>query len=1463
MPPSLCCHAAGNPDQPSIPDTGSPPGTSTGAPPILITDGTLPGSPAIVLHTSLGVSQVPAGYRFGLQGFLVLDKQAEIAADSLLNLTIQRWEQEDSCFGFLLESVTLAQGSCEQPAAGDAACFVSCHLGQVSLGQPMALYMSLRALAVGAQLVVAASITSPGQAAVGIPVRFTDGFGVDEEPVHVVGDQPSRVFVGASEVLRFTVTAPGLSACNSTAPIQIDGPGRVVKVTAGISGSLMSFEVLTAPDSAMILHIVAGACVGADGQLSLASEPFPLIVDFSRPSVTVTSGISGRLPRNALAVFRIQFSERVFGFSEDSIEVSGGYITCLSPVNASVGTYEAIVRPLGGISFLALIVKEGAAIDEAFNPSNSSTANKQNFGSSSARSKLANMFLKIFLAMVILVTLTRGGIGQGRLVAFIGHLQFFQMISRLDIPLDSNVERTLNSIAWVNHAWPQPIFGLGGASDDTTYPTFGSSAPDLFFPSNGSCRQPPAEPFAVDASTDHWHRRRLEDGLFPITLAHLNRLVQEAHPPLPAFQPIANDGSDLHSDSRADFWAVAVLCLCMLASCLALRALCAVVWRVMKWLHPSPWWEALPAVLIFPRLELLVLMLTYPGMAHACVSYATSGYKGGMLVGVCIGVSYPLAFVAFAAYFLFIKILRDKECQFQRERMYLLSAIDRGNNVTRNSFDSTSDSDEGGSVSSQMGLEGGKRPFLIEASWTDCNADQRRDFVWQYGLLFQDLKGPSKDMSDVSSRYSSGGDSRKPRDRVGRPSTLPDLPGPDLWRQPEDVHRGSGKQWPPMHSRTVWFSPCSFAYCPALAAKYSVTKGHLASSYTVLVLLKQLAFAAIAGISSRHLGLTHLGWFQVISFIIWLFFHMGYLMLVQPFILKVPNVVEVLATLCELTSMVCCLGLLITPSLTGLFSLLLVLSIGIFALASLLELLYGLPIIMKNCWQTAHATLPSWLPGPGGPTLGGDMPPSPSMTYYVFQPMASSRSVRLASISSNSQHSRRNHGSRHGSHSSHGSRVASAREMGFHKGAATSPDGTIASMVSDGGMIGSGSDAAGPVGLPGSPMQLKRKLAVPAALAATQPPTPGKHAWHDSTQGTLTNVRSSNTPRRSASLDSSTCSSTRSSLDILLQPPSTRAMARDPASRHDGPTIIGAHNTRISGAERANRGSLESSGLLTSKRRASVGSLTSEANSSRMSGRTSGRASGRWVVDAAGNRVYQLSRLSLTINNPGSVEVNSDQEACSPAGIHTSTEPSGSSRGTPKSQNSPSGRLLSPSYSLSDAEGGGVEGGTDSVSTSSPHGRWGKPARTFRFSAALGTQVLRVPSTNTGRGDRSPERAIDSEIEDAPDTYPVLKGEGKSRENRGASRGFRQVVPSLPSQPPWDTAQQVIQLRDNAGSPDFGHQPVALQSDDSPALTLHSYPSQVFLSPAVLASRWQLPGAAVEQAQQGEQQRSVTGQPSR
>eukprot|EP00899_Mesostigma_viride_P029639 jgi/Mesvir1/9860/Mv22396-RA.1 len=731
----------GNPDQPSVPDSTSLPGMPTGTPPILIGDGNLLGSPALVLHTLSGVSQVPAGYPFGLQGVLVPGKVAEESADGLvLNLTIQPLGRNGSCSEFLLESVTLYPGSCDNPAT---ACSASCHMGRVN---STSLHMSLRAVAAGAQLVVAASITSPGQAAVEIPVRLTDGFGVEGEPIriidalrpiiaprpgagtsirHMPGDQPGRIFVGASEVLHFTVIAPGLGACNLTAPIQIDGPGWVVNVAAGGNGSLISFEVLTVPDSAMILHVVAGACAGADSRPSLGSEPFPMIVDFVRPSVTVTSSINGGLPHKGLAVFRIQFSEPVSGFSKDSVEVRGGYITCLASVNASVGTYEVIVRTLGSHAFLALSVKEGAALDKAYNPSSASGVYERRLGWL-VPSKVANAFLQMLLVAIILVTLARGGAGQGRLVAFIGHLQFFQMMSRLDIPLDSPVRQALDGLAWVNHAWPQPMFGLGGAPEDTTYHAYGSSPPDLFFPSNGSCRQPP-DSLGVDASIHDLDRRRLGDGSSPITLAQLNNLVQEAHPPLPAFHQAVDDHV-VHPRSQADFWSIVLLCLCLLAACLALRAFCVVAWRVINWVRPRWWCEALPAILRFPRLELLVLMLTYPAMAHACMFYATSGFQWGALVGACVGASYPLAFVAFAVYFLFAKILWNQECQFRAERIYLVDGSGQFSEDSGSSRASSHMNDDS-SGSAQRQLEGGKRPFLMEASWTDRNTARGRDYV--------------------------------------------------------------------------------------------------------------------------------------------------------------------------------------------------------------------------------------------------------------------------------------------------------------------------------------------------------------------------------------------------------------------------------------------------------------------------------------------------------------------------------------------------------------------------------------------------------------------------------------------------------------------------------------------------------------------------------------------------------------
>eukprot|EP00899_Mesostigma_viride_P029640 jgi/Mesvir1/9861/Mv22399-RA.1 len=626
----------------------------------------------------------------------------------------------------------------------------------------------------------------------------------------------------------------------------------------------------------------------------------------------------------------------------------------------------------------------------------------------------------------------------------------------------------------------------------------------------------------------------------------------------------------------------------------------------------------------------------------------------------------------------------------------------------------------------------------------------------------EDLKGPTKEAGDVNS---SSHESRRDRYCMARQSlagsSLPNLTCPDTWRDPDtnEVLR----EWSPDDHKPTGCFPASGgpACCPAFAGESRVTKGHLAASYTLLVLLKQLSFASLAGISSRHLGLTHLGWFQVIPFILWLSLHLGYLILVQPFIWKVPNAVELLAVLCELTGMMCCIALLIVPSLMGLFSVILALVIGIFAAGALFELLYSTPPIIRSCCHTARVKL---MQGLGGPTQGGDMAPA-SMSYWAFHPMSSPpSSVRMIRIPSETSKqvlgNRSLHGSRAPSLTRSDSRKAdpsnrpnladsststmapalALREMTpLHVMAVSTPGKAAYFVNTQGALMPFHSNRLRAQGMPirkawsagdlagqaarmdngatpedrSAPLARAQSLGREAARRMDRMEPPGAPRVGDSTVRWGREARNpspkgnmSKSVVRRISADSARYAPGPSS-DIFSHPPGASAPMGWMGG--PGPTIISARHVRAYGMVHAGRRkSLSSVNISPSPSCVSFGSLAlTEATSSLTSAQSSN--------DAAGSRTNRLPFPSLPIEIPGSVSgsVDSGQGACLPAASHTSIDlsPSGISLASSHSGNSPgSGRwLLSPSGFPTDAERGGSEGAAGSVS------RWwgGWAARMF------------------------------------------------------------------------------------------------------------------------------------------------------
>eukprot|EP00899_Mesostigma_viride_P017457 jgi/Mesvir1/25712/Mv01903-RA.1 len=964
-----------------------------------------PTSSSLSFTPTWGVSLVPAGRSFVLKG--VFGSGTHGMEDATLNLTLGLWEASGgSCSGFLLDRLTPSQGGCLRPG-NTAACTMVCYLGQVQPNNTIFLRMTVRAVAVGAQLVMGATVEALGRAPELLPVQVTGAFGVEVEPVrvvdalqaiiapaqgkagvrHLAGGPHQHAFAGTAGVLHFMVIGPALGRCNLTEAIHLEGMGQLLNVTAEYNLALMLFDVLALPDSALVLRVDAGACRDADGQPSKASEPFPLLVDVIEPSVAITS-IGRRRSQDDLAVFRIQFSEQVYGFSAEGIEVQGGQLTCLSTVNASEGTYEAVVKPLEGskmFSISSIMVKEGGATDTAGNPCTASLVSRSQCECHGPLSKQLSISLKSLVGFSLVMSVA--GKGSSRVAVFIGHLQFFQMIGALDVPLSSFLKDALYNLAWVNNAWPKPVFGTGADKKDAA---FGSSAPHLFFASNGSCRGQ-AEEDVMTPGNGTLSRRQLgdtaDDGWHYMTLAELDNLLQQEQPSNDTVEPVINTRRVGHLESQGDVGVIVLLCLCQLAGCLALRAVSKVVWRTMNWLRPSPRWEALPAVLLFPRLELLVLMLTFPTVTQASMFYMTSGFDWGVLIGACVGAAYPLAFVAFVTYFLAAKILRiGRYFCFQPERVYFLHNAWDTSSQRASSRHSESDD---GSVSSHQGILGinpaiYRQPYLLEASWLDCGAPLP-SCRHQYGLLFQDLKGPTNRRSAAESSTSCS--------NLKSPSHLPGgvmtchtnlYAWSHLMKQQSAV-----EEWSPHGSGCL--ASRKFLHAPVVGAT-GITWGHLAVSYTLVAVFKQFLFSALSGISSQHRGLSHLGWFQVCTIMVWLVFHAGYVIVVQPFISQAMNILEAVTTLCELGSLACCLGLLITnPGEVALAPRVFSSIILVLMLMSSAALFLALSCCVRQCakdiWQTSRSKLPTWFHDIFGTCHPARQPPTATLLSYGQSPV--------------------------------------------------------------------------------------------------------------------------------------------------------------------------------------------------------------------------------------------------------------------------------------------------------------------------------------------------------------------------------------------------------------------------------------------------------------------------------------------
>eukprot|EP00899_Mesostigma_viride_P017266 jgi/Mesvir1/25540/Mv01785-RA.1 len=956
-------------------------------------------SSRLSLSTLSGVGQVAVNQSFALSASLLLVPGKRVDDNTLvLYLNISHQPTGDftnvaacssGCSGFRWEAAVPSQGSCTLPADAGT-CVVMCHLGPWNTTggrEAVSLQLSLTPLVAAAELKVSGTLwelqedwgmsllpldVSPFSGPQGEPIFavaalqpvIAPTIGTGRSIMVMAGDQKATVFVCTSKALHFVVLGPGLARCNLTGAIGVQGPGELTNVTEG--DALLEFTVVAAPNAALVFWVAAGACNDAHGHASLASEPFPLLVDSVRPSVTVYS-MSGPYTQQQLAAIRIQFSEPVTGFSPQGLQVTGGNLTCLTAIDKSHGTYEAFVWAQQHSDTFTFSVGECAALDAAGHCSMASgTVTVAHYDQTPFMVAVMTGTLPLSVVFATLAAVTRPGKGVARLVAYVWHLQFFQMMGRLDVRKDTTLGQILHKLAWINNGWPWPIFGLGATG--STQAAEDASALNLVFPTNGSCR---VTDYERTGSVGQGVGTNLQEAFLEqgpstrtaglLNISQLEAISEGMHPQVPVMPPVVHDELS-HLNDRDDFGAVAVYSLLELAACLVIRGVVLLVLWVMRSCRPdqAAEWEDVPAAIRFPGPEFLVLMLTFPTMAQACMFYATAGFPLGPLISVAVGLAHPLAIVIFSGYLILIKVIWQGKCVYLAERVIPADTMGRDPRSGRG----LPQGDRSLHGDPQAMSPSTKEPILLEGSWRDKSGCSTPSSISSYGLLFQDLKGPfpatiSKEGSTKSGSHSSRAGS--PRAAVARAAggsgeSVGHLTAWDMaasQRGGESLEDASCCGCLPLFARSHDLS--------ASSRRHRVTTGQLQVAYTPLVIFKQLSFAVLTGISAR--SAPNLGWFQIGFFLLWLPFQMAYLILVQPFSSRLAFAVELIAVSCELGSMGCFLVLRVMDHgrLLGTLGSIILLLLTLVVAASLLSSGWDLQGYIRARWGSViDHVIPGW-----------------------------------------------------------------------------------------------------------------------------------------------------------------------------------------------------------------------------------------------------------------------------------------------------------------------------------------------------------------------------------------------------------------------------------------------------------------------------------------------------------------------
>eukprot|EP00899_Mesostigma_viride_P027354 jgi/Mesvir1/7803/Mv11745-RA.1 len=839
----------------------------------------------------------------------------------------------DSCAMFTLSRAEPTQGRC-----GDLdydTCTVTCNLGTVVTGRTALVYIEVQSAVPGAQLLVGAA-ARPQQSqivAYDESIQGSQGEDIDyvvfndlAQPV-VVPDyrqlvlvdadglnRARKVWYGVKSPLRFYVRfrtdmdctlTPDAVDTFGTADVQAvvwSDRGRVVGGAASDSsnhsGSLMpyyelSFEVAPRRDGLIWLQFKAGYCRDSQGRGNVESSISGMLYDGTPPVATVIP-LHPHITSDPLLTFTVQWSERVYNFSDAGVEVINGDVLSFNASGEAWGYYEVYVTPSGD-DFVFFIIHEGAAMDAASN-------RNAEVGGVQVQHYIPNE--EVGTAAAIATTAIAAGVaagvaggvassagsagagGIGGLATMLGHIQLIQMMNGVDIPADPIVYESTNSMKWLSFVFPFPFFQK--YNDQSKTESADATAPPASPPTTRrtSLR---LRALLADVGANAPHNGSATDGNGTVALdclatpllcdlEHISAAAEEARESAKA-EPDVTTYPELDDfQGIGDFLSVLFVSFLQVGGVFVLHVVAHRVWWALHRRYPDKY-KDYPKFLMFPMLEIFAGLMVIPAFTRACAFLTTSGGRSTMPVGLLLLVAFPCSFYLYIIYVVCWKLLKNKLCIYE---------VSVGATKAEERF-------------MEMNLAETKEIGGPAGEWKDPNATKYKDAVAQYGVLFAAFGGPAVYKAEGATDTNAADLARKKASWAGEGAKSQRRSKHSRSRRftfhfsmTEKTHDGRGFMAQALGLTNGHNANDSWQTSPHYdddlddideerrAMLNEEMMGKLRACYALVVFTKQLLMSVLSGIKVKDGNRTLAGWCEMVTLSCFLLVDLLYVFFVQP-----------------------------------------------------------------------------------------------------------------------------------------------------------------------------------------------------------------------------------------------------------------------------------------------------------------------------------------------------------------------------------------------------------------------------------------------------------------------------------------------------------------------------------------------------------------------------------------------------